>query len=104
MHTVPKVLCSSEAASISTATATAQRVNGIGLLGCGTVGSSVARRLLELHPELVRGIAVRDPHKPRGPRRLRRGDVCRDGTSTDQFRPILRPRIIIPGFPPKGTM
>jgi len=65
VHTVPKVLCSSEAASISIATATTQRVHGIGLLGCGTVGSSVARRLLELHPTLLRGIAVRDPHKPR---------------------------------------
>jgi len=38
---------------------------GIGLLGCGTVGSSVARRLLASHPGLVRGIAVRDPQKQR---------------------------------------
>jgi homoserine dehydrogenase len=44
-----------------TATATC----GIGLLGCGTVGAGVARRLLVSHPGLVRGIAVRDPHKPR---------------------------------------
>jgi homoserine dehydrogenase len=39
---------------------------GIGLLGCGVVGSSVARRLLATRPELLRGIAVRDPHKARG--------------------------------------
>jgi homoserine dehydrogenase len=51
-------------ASLATTGATA-RVNGIGLLGCGTVGSSVARRLLSAHPGLLRSIAVRDPHKPR---------------------------------------
>ena len=40
-------------------------VLGIGLLGCGVVGSSVARRLLAGHPGLVRGIAVRNPNKQR---------------------------------------
>lgn len=38
---------------------------GIGLLGCGVVGSAVARRLLATRPELVRAIAVRDPRKSR---------------------------------------
>jgi homoserine dehydrogenase len=64
VHTVPRVLCSSETAPLA-ATRMTERVNGIGLLGCGTVGSSVARRLLELHPDLLRAIAVRDPLKPR---------------------------------------
>jgi homoserine dehydrogenase len=56
--------CSSDPAIPATAwTSTATR--GIGLLGCGTVGAGVARRLLVSHPGLVRGIAVRDPRKPR---------------------------------------
>ena len=38
---------------------------GVGLLGCGTVGSGVARRLVSSHPGLLRSIAVRDPRKPR---------------------------------------
>jgi homoserine dehydrogenase len=38
---------------------------GVGLLGCGVVGAAVARRLLLAHPGLLRGIAVRDPHKAR---------------------------------------
>jgi homoserine dehydrogenase len=42
------------------------RGRGIGLLGCGTVGGGVARRLLRTHPGLIRAIAVRDPAKPRG--------------------------------------
>jgi homoserine dehydrogenase len=66
VHTLPRALCSSDAASTSTATGvTTAAPRGIGLLGCGTVGSSVARRLLASHPDLVRAIAVRDPLKPR---------------------------------------
>jgi homoserine dehydrogenase len=38
---------------------------GIGLLGCGVVGSAVARRLLATRPDLLRGIAVKDPTKTR---------------------------------------
>ena len=47
---------------------------GIALVGCGTVGTGVARLLLE-HPErlaaragrslILRHIVVRDPHRPR---------------------------------------
>jgi homoserine dehydrogenase len=35
------------------------------LLGCGVVGSAVARRLLDRHPGLLRAIAVKNPAKPR---------------------------------------
>jgi homoserine dehydrogenase len=69
VHTVPRVLCSSDVPSIAASTmttgVTVTAPRGIGLLGCGTVGSSVARRLLASHPGLVRGIAVRDPLKAR---------------------------------------
>ncbi len=61
---LPRLLCSSDATSISLPAATT-RAQGLGLLGCGTVGSGVARRLLRSHPGLIRGIAVRDPHKRR---------------------------------------
>ena len=64
MLTVPRVLCSSEAALPAPA-GTTVRTRGVGLLGCGTVGAGVARRLLASHPGLVRGIAVRHPDKPR---------------------------------------
>jgi homoserine dehydrogenase len=49
---------------------------GIGLLGCGTVGSSVAERLISERNAIerragaryeLRGIAIRDPHKQRAP-------------------------------------
>ncbi|HEX3466380.1 MAG TPA: homoserine dehydrogenase [Candidatus Elarobacter sp.] len=67
MQTLPRVLCSSDAAvpQTMTTTATARARGGVGLLGCGTVGSGVARRLIASHPGLIRAIAVRDPHKPR---------------------------------------
>jgi homoserine dehydrogenase len=38
---------------------------GVGLLGCGVVGTAVARRLLAGHPGLLRGVAVKDARKPR---------------------------------------
>lgn len=38
---------------------------GVGLLGCGVVGSAVARRLLAAHPGVLRAVAVRDPAKAR---------------------------------------
>jgi homoserine dehydrogenase len=65
VHTLPRVLCSSDAAAPHATATTAPRARGVGLLGCGTVGSGVARRLLASHPGLIRGIAVRDPRKPR---------------------------------------
>jgi homoserine dehydrogenase len=66
VQTLPRVLCSSDAISSQATSLTATRAHGgVGLLGCGTVGSGVARRLLASHPGLIRGIAVRDPLKPR---------------------------------------
>jgi homoserine dehydrogenase len=41
------------------------RTHAVGLLGCGTVGSGVARRLVESQPGLLRAIAVRNPEKSR---------------------------------------
>ncbi len=64
MQAVPRVLCSSDPIAPRGATATT-RAHGVGLLGCGTVGSGVARRLVASHPGLIRAIAVRDPLKPR---------------------------------------
>ena len=84
MTTLPRVLCASDAASTST-TATAVRASGIGLLGCGTVGSSVARRLLVSHPALLRPIAVRDPRKPRA--------VAWDEFTADPFEVVDDPEI-----------
>lgn len=87
METLPRVLCSSDAASpVTTGTATTG-VHGIGLLGCGTVGSSVARRLLASHPALLRGIAVRDPHKPRA--------VAWDDFDADPFAVVDDPSVRI---------
>lgn len=65
MHPLPRVLCSSDAIPPAAISPTTTRARGVGLLGCGTVGSGVARRLLSAYPGLVRRIAVRDPHKPR---------------------------------------
>ena len=64
MYTLPRVSSSFDPASLAT-TATTTRARGVGLLGCGTVGSSVARRLVASHPGLIRSIAVRDPNKSR---------------------------------------
>jgi homoserine dehydrogenase len=58
---------------------------GIGLLGCGVVGSSVARRLLATRPELLRGIAVRDPQKAR--------DVAWADWSADPFAVVDDPSV-----------
>ena len=65
------------------APATARR--GVGLLGCGVVGSSVARRLLATHPGLLRGIAVKDPHKTR--------DVTWTEWSSDPFAVVDDPDV-----------
>jgi homoserine dehydrogenase len=78
------VLCSSDATSSATSQTTA-RAHGLGLLGCGTVGSGVARRLIVSHPGLIRGIAVRDPHKPR--------DVAWDDFSRDAFDVVDDPSV-----------
>ena len=64
MYTLPRGPSSFDPASPAT-TATTTRARGVGLLGCGTVGSSVARRLVASHPGLIRSIAVRDPNKSR---------------------------------------
>jgi len=58
---------------------------GIGLLGCGVVGSAVARRLLAQYPELVRGIAVRDTTKAR--------DVAWTAWSDDPFAVVDDPEV-----------
>ncbi len=84
MLTVPRVLCSSEAAPSAPAGTTA-RTRGVGLLGCGTVGAGVARRLLASHPGLVRGIAVRHPDKPR--------DVAWEGYLEDPFAVVDDPAV-----------
>jgi homoserine dehydrogenase len=58
---------------------------GIGLLGCGVVGSAVARRLLTAHPELLRAIAVKDPSKSR--------DVAWADWSVDPFAVVDDPDV-----------
>jgi homoserine dehydrogenase len=85
--TIPRLDRPSDASSISTTAGTAVRERGIGLLGCGTVGSSVARRLLVSHPELLRAIAVRDPHKPRA--------VAWDDFESDPFEVVDDPAVRI---------
>ncbi len=66
MQALPRVLCSSDAMPSPVTAATRTRALGrVGLLGCGTVGSGVARRLIGSHPGLIKAIAVRDPRKPR---------------------------------------
>ena len=85
MLSVPRVLCSSDATSSPAASSTTTRAGGVGLLGCGTVGSGVARRLLASHPGLIQGIAVRDPRKPR--------DVAWDAFVDDSFDVVDDPRV-----------
>jgi homoserine dehydrogenase len=85
VQTLPRVLCSSEAISSTATSLTTEGAQGVGLLGCGTVGSGVARRLLASHPGLIRGIAVRDPHKPR--------DVRWDDFSSDAFDVVDDPSV-----------
>ena len=85
MHTLPRVLCSSDAISSPVTSQTTARAQGVGLLGCGTVGSGVARRLLASHPGLIRAIAVRDPHKPR--------DVQWSEFSSDAFDVVDDPNV-----------
>ena len=85
MLSVPRVLCSSDATSSPAAPLTTTRARGVGLLGCGTVGSGVARRLLASHPGLIRGIAVRDPRKPR--------DVAWDSFVDDAFDVVDDPGV-----------
>jgi homoserine dehydrogenase len=85
VQTLPRVLCSSEAISSTATSLTTERAQGVGLLGCGTVGSGVARRLLASHPGLIRGIAVRDPHKPR--------EVRWDDFSSDAFDVVDDPSV-----------
>jgi homoserine dehydrogenase len=82
---VPRVLCSSDATSSPAASSTTTRARGVGLLGCGTVGSGVARRLLASHPGLIRGIAVRDLRKER--------DVAWDAFVDDAFDVVDDPGV-----------
>jgi homoserine dehydrogenase len=84
VQALPRVLCSSEASSLAMSPVTA-RAQGVGLLGCGTVGSGVARRLLASHPGLIRAIAVRDPRKPR--------DVAWDDFASDAFDVVDDPGV-----------
>ena len=84
MQALPRVLCSSEASS-PPMPPTTTRAHGVGLLGCGTVGSGVARRLLASHPGLIRAIAVRDPRKPR--------DVAWDDFASDAFDVVDDPSV-----------
>ena len=65
VQTLPRVLCSSDVIGGPPVATTPRALGRVGLLGCGTVGSGVARRLIASHPGLIRGIAVRDPRKPR---------------------------------------
>jgi homoserine dehydrogenase len=86
VFTLPRVHCSSDPASFAiTTAATTTRTRGVGLLGCGTVGSGVARRLVASHPGLIRAIAVRDPHKPR--------DVAWSDFDGDPFAVVDDPNI-----------
>ncbi len=84
METVARVLCSSDSVPVAAAGTTA-RPRGVGLLGCGTVGAGVARRLLASHPGLLRAIAVRRPEKPRA--------VAWDSYASDPFALVDDPAL-----------
>jgi len=84
VYTLPRVHCSSDPVSLAM-TATTTRTRGVGLLGCGTVGSGVARRLVASHPGLIRSIVVRDPNKAR--------DVVWEDFDVDPFEVIDDPNI-----------
>src|SRR5918994_3011977 len=69
---------------------------GIALVGCGTVGTGVARLLLEQkdrltqragRPLALRRVVVRDPHKPRA------ADVHRDLIASDPHAAIHDPSV-----------
>jgi len=86
VQTLPRVLCSSDAMPSPVTAATRTRGLGhVGLLGCGTVGSGVARRLIGSHPGLIKAIAVRDPRKPR--------DVAWDDFGGDPFDVVDDPQV-----------
>jgi homoserine dehydrogenase len=59
--------------------------SGVGLLGCGVVGTSVARRLLAAHPGLLRAVAVRDAGKRR--------DVAWADWNADAFAVVDDPQV-----------
>jgi homoserine dehydrogenase len=82
VETLAPVSCSTVVPPIA---GTTTRTRGVGLLGCGTVGSGVARRLVRSHPGLLRAIAVRDPRKPR--------DVRWDAYEDDPFAVVDDPSI-----------
>ena len=86
MQVLPRVLCSSDAMPSPVTAATRTRALGrVGLLGCGTVGSGVARRLIASHPGLIEAIAVRDPRKPR--------DVAWSEFGGDPFEVVDDPQV-----------
>jgi homoserine dehydrogenase len=68
-----------------TAATRTRALGRVGLLGCGTVGSGVARRLIASHPGLIKAIAVRDPRKPR--------DVAWDDFGGDPFEVVDDPQV-----------
>jgi homoserine dehydrogenase len=84
VQTIDPVPCPSEPAIPAIARTTTQ-TRGVGLLGCGTVGAGVARRLLVSHPGLIRGIAVRDPRKSR--------DLAWQGYLDDPFAVVDDPSV-----------
>jgi homoserine dehydrogenase len=67
------------------AAATPATSTGVGLLGCGVVGSAVARRLLAAHPGMLRAVAVRDPGKAR--------DVAWTAFGADPFAVVDDPAV-----------
>lgn len=84
MQTIDRAPSPSEPA-IPAIARTTMPTRGVGLLGCGTVGAGVARRLLVSHPGLVSAIAVRDPRKPR--------DLAWDAYLDDPFAVVDDPAV-----------